>query len=516
MELRIKLNIAKILLLLILVASFSSIAITNSEAASAGQVAVGVYPGGKSIGSYEAELGVKLDYVLQFQDVKKLDYSKITTFLDKGYEVILNVEFFDSFANLRSINEGVYDAYLTSLAGAIRADGREVWLRPLHEFNGDWYNWGTLYPDNSKEDFIPAWRHIVQLFRDKGAPVKFQLNYNRVNGKNDQTPFSVFWPGDEYVDMTVITNYNRAGTDQWHPDSSWEEFKTSFTAAYNQVCELTAKDVGVAETSSTTYGGSKPQWIINTFNSIANDFPRVSQVTWFLLNKKVGNVTWNWDLNTLEEKNSFKRGYEVLKTGDAVFGDSFDAAFAMWSGTLVSSGETATRSATRTRDYIYSAKFTSNGSHGFETAYCYKTLAGASWVSVRGSVYVLNSGIRQDLERMAFVVLRSQGNNVAFAGWRMINGILKWYLSTRDGTGYKTAFSTATPVVYRWYMVEVEWTQSTEGGAVLKVDGKEVCRTESDTSLYGGASQVRFGLAEIYNCEPSTVYFDCCVVQTRS
>lgn len=504
----------QVLLILILVSSFSSLVTSNSEAASTRQVAVGVYPGGKNVWTYEAELGVKIDHVLQFQEVKKPNFTKIVQFLDRGYDVILNIEFTDGFPNLKNITAGLYDGYLVSLCNQIKSGGRQIWVRPLHEFNGNWYNWGTLYPGNAIEDFVPAWRHIVQLFRDQDAPVKFQLNYNRLNGKDDPTPFSAFWPGDEYVDMTVITNYNRAGTDQWHPASSWQEFKDGFTGAYNQVCALTAKEVGVAETSSTSYGGSKPQWILNTFNSIAQDFPRVTQVTWFLLNKVVNGVTWNWDLNTPEEKDSFKRGMAILK-GDVVFGDSFDSGFAKWSGTVMSPGETGARSTVRTRDYLYSAKFTSNGSRGFETAYCYRNLPGAGWVNVRCCVYVLNSGIRQDLERMAFVLMRGDGGNVAFAGWRMVDGVAKWYLSTRDRAGYETVFSTVIPVIFRWYMIEVEWNQAAAGVAVLKVDGKEVCRTLSDSSAYGGVSQARFGLAEIYNCEPSAVYVDCCVIQTH-
>lgn len=483
-------------------------------------VTVGVYPGGKSIWNYESDLRVKLNHVLQFQNVKQINYTKIVQFLDRGYDVILNVEFTDTFANLHSIREGAYDQYLISLCNSIRADGRTIWIRTLHEFNGNWYNWGVLYPGNSIEDFIPAWQHIVQVFRDQNAPVKFQLDYNRLNGKNDATPFSAFWPGDEWVDMAVITCYNRAGTDQWHPTSSWQEFKDLFTDPYNQVCALTSKPIGIAETGSTTYGGDKPQWIIDTFNSVAEDFPRVTQVTWFLLNKVVNGVTWNWDLNNSEEKDSFRRGLTVLG-GDTVFADSFDDGLTEWTGTSISSGEAVLRSTIRAHDYVYSARFTSNGGKGFETAYCYRSLPNVNWVNARFCVYVVASGITRNLERMAFTVMRGNNGNVAFAGWRMDNGQLKWYLSTRDGaSGYRTTFSsssTAKPVLYRWYTIEVEWLQSPSGigGAVLKVDNKEVCHTVSDTTAYGGVTQVRLGLAEIYNCNPSIVHIDCCTIQTH-
>jgi endoglucanase len=274
-------------------------------------VQVGIYPsGGVNIWDYENELNVKFDHILQYQKVKNIDYTKIVRFLDLNYDVVLNLEFQDTYANLQDITNGVYDSYLISLAHDIKADGRTIWLRPLHEFNGNWYNWGTLYSGNSIDDFVPAWKHVVQLFRDQDAPVKFQLNYNRYNGKGDTTSFSAFWPGDDYVDMVVITSYNRAYTDEWH--QYWSTFSEDFENAYNQVVSLTNKQIGIAEMSSTSYGGDKPQWIINAFNSIAYDYPQVQQVTWFLTNRPVSDLIWDWDLNTQEEKDAFIQGMEII------------------------------------------------------------------------------------------------------------------------------------------------------------------------------------------------------------
>lgn len=474
-------------------------------------VSVGVYPGGQDVAKYEAQLNVKFDYVLQFQDIMQLNYTEVIQFLDRGYGVILNVEFTDTFANLANVTAGLYDSYLLDLCNSIKKDGRMIWIRTLHEFNGNWYNWGVLYPGNHKEDFIPAWRHVVQFFRDREVPVGFQLDYNNRNGKDDTTPFSVLFPGDAWIDMLVVTNYNRAGTDQWHPPSSWAEFKDSFSSPYTQVSLLTSKPIGVAETSSTTHGGDKPQWIINTLNSIVNDFPRVSQITWFLLNKTVSGVSWDWDLNTVEERDSFSRGMAVTTRGDAVLGDSFDAGFTKWDGKYLTTGEWEGKTTARAHDWNCSAKFTSNGSQGFEYAYCYKKLSNVSWVSARCYVYVLQSGITSNSERMAFMVLRGKSDNIAFVGWRMINGQTKWYLSTRDGNGYRTVYSSQTPSLGKWYGISVEWTMGKSGGAILKVDGIEVCGTASDTTAFGGVLQIRIGLAEIYNCNPSTVYVDCFV-----
>ncbi len=500
-------------LILILAILSGSFCLTQSANAASPNLTIGVYPGSKTVMNYETDLGVKFNHVLQFQSIKAINYSKVTDFLNRGYEVILNVEFTDSYANLKDIAQGKYDSYLLDLCSKIKADGRTIWIRTLHEFNGDWYNWGVLYPGNSKADFVPAWRHVEQVFHDQNAPVKLQLNYNRVNGKDDPMPFSTLWPGDEYVDMVVITCYNRAGTDQWHPDNSWKEFKDLFAAPYNQVSALTAKPIGVAETSSTSHGGDKPQWIINMFNSLARDYPRVSQVTWFLNNKTVNGLLWDWDLNSAEEKDSFRRGTAVLN-GAVVFADSFDAGFTQWNGKYVSAGEWMGKTTARAHEWNCSAKYTSNGGHGFEYAYCVKTLPKAPTVSVRSCVYSTVSGIKNNGERIAFITLRGS-DNLAYAGWRMNNGKVTWYLSVRDGSAYKTVYSNVSPSLNKWYMIELNWTMSPAGSASLKVDGTVLCSiSRANTSTYGGVTAARLGLAEMYNCDAATAYLDCAAIQT--
>jgi hypothetical protein len=56
--------------------------------------------------------------------------------LNRGKRIVHVLEFRDTFPNLSAIADGFYDAQLYDLAGQIRADGREIEMRPLHEFNG--------------------------------------------------------------------------------------------------------------------------------------------------------------------------------------------------------------------------------------------------------------------------------------------------------------------------------------------------------------------------------------------
>jgi hypothetical protein len=276
-------------------------------------VSLGLYPGGCSIEEYERRLDVRFNHILMFQNINRLNYLKVRQELDKGYSVVLTITFRESYANLRDVREGAYDDRLVDLINRIKDDGRELWVRPLHEFNGDWDSWDIYYPGNNPDDFIPAWKHIVTLFRERNAPVKFQIDYNRVNAGRNTAPFREFYPGDDWVDMVVISCYNRAFTDRAH--NHWRSFKEQFKDAYEQVINMTDRPVGVAEMGTVSNGGDKPQWIIDAFTSIYYDFPRVREVNWFLNNKKFSDTVCDWDLNTPEEEAAFKKAVQILLNG---------------------------------------------------------------------------------------------------------------------------------------------------------------------------------------------------------
>jgi beta-mannanase len=40
------------------------------------------------------------------------------------------------------IINGNADSYLKAYAQGVKSYGKEIWLRPFHEANGDWYDWG--------------------------------------------------------------------------------------------------------------------------------------------------------------------------------------------------------------------------------------------------------------------------------------------------------------------------------------------------------------------------------------
>jgi len=258
----------------------------------------------RPVGERVEEIGADFQNVVKYQDVRSLDYRwMVKPYLDKGKSVTMVIEFFsDDYRNLEKIANGEYDDHLYSFIGDIKADGnRKFSIRPLHEFNGDWYPWGTYRGnENNTGSFKRAFRHIAEIFRRKGANVDIQLDYNCENARGDNKSFRDWWPGDDVVDMVMCNAYNRYGLSKWHND--WESFRDVFQAGYDEMLKLPGnKPLGIGETGTTGYGYKKAQWFKDAFKDLAERFVRVEECDFFLINKGERN----WGLNSWDEEKAF-------------------------------------------------------------------------------------------------------------------------------------------------------------------------------------------------------------------
>jgi hypothetical protein len=204
----------------------------------------------------------------------------------------------------------------------------------------------------------------------------------------------------------------------------------------------------------------------------------------------------------------------------SVFEDGFESgSFSAWSGTSLTSGETASVVTTLPHSGTRSAMFKSNGGSTYERACSYRTITAANELRTSAYVYVSGTGITVNSARIYFIILRdSGGNNIGYAGWgRYTNGVTYWYVMIRSGTTLMTARSTATPSVNTWYSVEFHWKRdSTSGLGELLVNGAVVCQvTNANTAQYGGVTTVRLGIAETGSIAvAATVYVDDARIET--
>lgn len=106
--------------------------------------------------------------------------------------------------SLAKIAAGVYDPYLTTFANDVAAFRHPIVISFGHEMNGFWYSWG--YGHTPASTFVAAWRHIVNLFRDRGANSIIWLW--QVNSSNPRTgPVKDWWPGSQYVTWVGVSGY---------------------------------------------------------------------------------------------------------------------------------------------------------------------------------------------------------------------------------------------------------------------------------------------------------------------
>jgi hypothetical protein len=182
----------------------------------------------------------------------------------------------------------------------------------------------------------------------------------------------------------------------------------------------------------------------------------------------------------------------------AIFEDGFESgSFSKWTGTSISSGETATVSATKPYAGSYSGKFTTNSGNGWEYSYCHKSVD-VSEVYVRG-YFNISGGLPlvDNSDRLYFLRLVG-GQTLVYTGIMREGGVDRWVILVRNGANWMNWKSAATPSpqMGTWVCVELHWkSDATQGLAELYINGvKIVWVTGINTAYYGKATRVDFGL----------------------
>lgn len=190
---------------------------------------------------------------------------------------------------LKTITAGQHDAELRRWARQIKSFGHPVYFRPMCEMNGDWTTWAGKANGNVPTDFIPAWRHIFNIFKYEGATnAMFVWSPNR---DGDQASalrtFNMYYPGSSFVHYVGMNGYNWGTmykTSTW--TSTWQSFSQVFGPSYQIAARYTTKPIMVAEMATTDVGGSKGLWIKDAYTKIKLYYPRIKAVVWFNVNKE--------------------------------------------------------------------------------------------------------------------------------------------------------------------------------------------------------------------------------------
>jgi mannan endo-1,4-beta-mannosidase len=197
--------------------------------------------------------------------------------------------------SIAAIAAGRYDAYLRTYADAVRAYRYPVILSFGHEMNGYWYSWG--YTHTPPTVFVAAWRHIVTVFRTRGAQnVTWLWTINTINKATRVPSPGPWWPGTSYV--------NWVGIDGYFTNSS-SVFSSVFGPTVVYVRTVTHDPILISETSATPVA-SQPAKVADLFAGI--HLYSLLGFVWFDSVDKV-----DWRLSSPAAIAAFRQGAETYR-----------------------------------------------------------------------------------------------------------------------------------------------------------------------------------------------------------
>ncbi|MBO4713776.1 MAG: dockerin [Fibrobacter sp.] len=255
-------------------------------------------PTRENVQAFQEMQGNHIDLISHFALFDMNNWNNVKTYADVAKEngSTLVVTWMANGYGAQDIVDGKTDNYVREFAKGVKSFGDEIWMRPLHEANGDWYDWGVgkSGAGNTDANVAEAFRHIVSIFREEGVTnVKWVWTTNASN-QGSGTTLTGNYPGDDYVDYISIDGYNWGTSQSW---SSWQSFSQVFKKAYDALASIN-KPLFIAEISSSEKGGSKAEWITDMFEQFQTTFSRVFAVMWFSQSKENEG---DWALNTSPE-----------------------------------------------------------------------------------------------------------------------------------------------------------------------------------------------------------------------
>lgn len=150
-----------------------------------------------------------------------------------------------------------YDMVLENMADLFKEMKVPIFLRLGYEFGGDGF--GEKY---NQENYIEAWRYIVDFFADQGV-TNVAFVWNNLNEKR----YMEYYPGDEYVDWWAINIFDGDPLD----DRLVRKF-ISDAAEHRKpvmIAESTPRSIGTQDAATAIKGWFNPYFqLIRTYPHI--------------------------------------------------------------------------------------------------------------------------------------------------------------------------------------------------------------------------------------------------------
>jgi len=211
---------------------------------------------------------------------------------------------------LENIISGMYDSYIRAFGRELATFPRKIFLRTLHEMNGNWYPWCGTVNRNSGKLFIDAWNHIRNLVNME-APYGIEWVWSPYAHSYPATPYNTienYFPGDDALDWVAIDGYNWGSSREW---STWRSFEEIFSDAYKTLTSITRRPFMIGEVACGESGGSKELWIREALKALKGQFSKIEILVWFDVNKEC-----DWRIaSSSASLNAFRRGAKLFSPG---------------------------------------------------------------------------------------------------------------------------------------------------------------------------------------------------------
>ena len=173
---------------------------------------------------------------------------------------------------LAAVAGGDYDFYIDAWAADAAAFGHPLFVRLAHEMNDPYrYPWGPQH--NTKEEFIAAWRHVVDRFRAAGADNVIWVWSPHLAYEY----WELYFPGASYVHWVATGVLNFGPIAQW---SRWWTMEEILGSKYAQLAEL-GKPVMIAEFGSLAVGGNRTRWYADALTSLPGTYSAIRALLFF-------------------------------------------------------------------------------------------------------------------------------------------------------------------------------------------------------------------------------------------
>jgi hypothetical protein len=189
---------------------------------------------------------------------------------------------------VRDVREGAADAYIRSYARDVRTYARPVLITPfVAEFNGTWW-WAVspdMNPDLTTDDFVQAWRRVVDIFRAVGASnVSWAWIVNSYPQQNDE-PVIAYYPGDNYVDWIGADIYDVSA-------SHWLNGPYGMAVGHKKPFFL--GEFGIRHEFSTLSPWQQQNWLEDLFNYFERH-PAIKLISYFNYCYRAAAAKVKWD-----------------------------------------------------------------------------------------------------------------------------------------------------------------------------------------------------------------------------